>query len=179
MSPEKRLGVTVVSTVWSNVSLRIIVVVVTEPQSISFHTTTNLGSPSVTEACSRHLPEEETGPASREGKQRGRAEYPGPAGRWRPVFSPQDGVGLSRSPRRPRPPQGTHLHTHTHTHTHTRLSSCPAHSGVGKSSRGKDVLCPVSPSMWQSPALHLLAKVFSLSCFRITVKAAHNTCLVG
>lgn len=110
MSSKKRLGVTVVSTVWSNVSLRIIVVVVTEPQSIPFHTTANLGSPSVTEACSRHLPEEETGPASRDGKQRGRAEYPGPAGRWRPVLSPQGGAGLPRSPRRPRPPQGTHLH---------------------------------------------------------------------
>ena len=60
MSPKKRLGVTVISTVWSNVSLKIIVVVVAEPQNIPFHTTANLGSRSVTEACSRHLPEEET-----------------------------------------------------------------------------------------------------------------------
>ena len=60
VSPKKRLGVTVISTVWSNVSLKIIVVVVAEPQNIPFHTTANLGSRSVTEACSRHLPEEET-----------------------------------------------------------------------------------------------------------------------
>lgn len=64
MSPKKRLAVTVISTVWSNVSLKIIAVVVAEPQNIPFHTTANLGSPSVTEACSRHLPEEETGAQS-------------------------------------------------------------------------------------------------------------------
>ena len=59
MSPKKRLGVTVISTVWSNVSLKTIVVVA-ERQNSPFHTTANLGSPSVTEPCSRHLPEEET-----------------------------------------------------------------------------------------------------------------------
>ena len=59
MSPKKRLGVTVISTVWSNVSLKTIVVVA-EPQNSPFHTTANLGSRSVTEPCSRHLPEEET-----------------------------------------------------------------------------------------------------------------------